>query len=301
MTTTRQQLRAASERARRRGGGHRRRRARNPVWPIWAASLIVVVGALTVVVSAAPLELLGLAGSTSAQSGDRPSPAPPPTIDPSPSAAPSETASPSPPEPVLRLPGPVRSAGSGAFAYADEPGEVFGTAGTLRRFRVAVEQGAEVDVAEFAAAVDRALGDPRSWIASGRLRLQRVPNDGSHNFTIYLATAQTAGRMCGAGGINIRVGGKPYTSCRLGGKVIINLDRWQLSVDHLVQAGVPLDTYRDYVINHEVGHELGHGHENCPGQGRPAPTMMQQTLYLDGCVANPWPYLDGRRYAGPPR
>jgi hypothetical protein len=214
--------------------------------------------------------------------------------------SPSESPSPSPSAPLLRMPGPVPSAGSGRFEYAGA-GQVFGTAGTVRRYRVAVENGANVPVDEFAAAVDRALGDPRSWIASGQLRLQRVADGSGHDFTIYLATAQTAGRMCAEGGIDIRIDGKPYTSCRTWGKVIINLDRWHLSVDHLVEQGVPLDTYRDYVINHEVGHELGYQHENCPGKGKPAPTMMQQTLYLDGCVANPWPYLDGKRYAGPPR
>jgi hypothetical protein len=106
--------------------------------------------------------------------------------------------------------------------------------------------------------------------------------------------------MCARSGVDIRIGGKPYTSCRGSGRVIINLERWRLSVPHFVSAKVPLGLYRTYVVNHEVGHELGHGHERCPRTGRAAPVMMQQTLFLRGCVANPWPYLNGKRHAGPP-
>ena len=201
--------------------------------------------------------------------------------------------------PVLRLTGSVPSVGPATFAYGASRGEVLGRAGLLRRYRVAVETGAGEDIEEFGAAVDLALGDPASWIGSGQLRFQRVPDRVGHDFTIYLATAGTAQRMCVAGGVNIRIDGRPYTSCRATGKVIINLDRWRLSVDHFVAAKVPLDVYRIYVVNHEVGHELGHRHERCPGAGRQAPVMMQQTLFLRGCVANPWPYLRGRRYAGP--
>jgi hypothetical protein len=220
-------------------------------------------------------------------------------------APPGATASPSPtpsvtPPPVLQLSGPVPSAGPGTFSYARGRGEVLGRAGTLRRFRVALERGTGEDLDEFVTKVDETLADQRSWIGSGRLRLQRVSGDDRHDFTIYLVTARTARRMCAESGVDIRVDGKPYTSCRGTGRVIINLDRWRLSVPHFVRARVPLDTYRSYVLNHEVGHELGHRHERCPRAGRPAPVMMQQTLFLRGCTANPWPYLNGKRYAGPP-
>ncbi|WP_130404843.1 DUF3152 domain-containing protein [Micromonospora violae] len=218
----------------------------------------------------------------------------PVSADPSPSDA-----VPSSPPPVLRVPGAVPSAGTGRFGYDARSGPVLGRAGELQRYRVAVESGSGVDAAEFAQVVHEALAGPGSWVESGRLRLQQVAGAAPRDFTVYLATARTAGRMCAEGGVDIRVNGRPYTSCRAPGQVIINLDRWRLSVPHFVSAGVPLAVYRTYVVNHEVGHQLGHRHERCPGKGRPAPVMMQQTLFLNGCRVNPWPYLDGRRYAGP--
>ncbi|MFE9688605.1 DUF3152 domain-containing protein [Micromonospora sp. NPDC005806] len=232
-------------------------------------------------------------------------PAEPSPTSPSPSASPSVPASPSlspspvTPAPVLALPGPVPAHGRGSFAYDDRTGLVLGRAGTPRRFRVAVENGSDEDVHAFGDAVQRALAGPGSWVDGGRLRLQRVAPGARYDFTIYLATRDTAARLCRRGGIDIRKGRVPFTSCRVSGKVIINLDRWRTSAPHLVAAGMPLDAYRLYVVNHEVGHQLGQHHEGCPGAGRPAPVMQQQTLFLDACRPNPWPFLNGRRYVGP--
>jgi hypothetical protein len=49
-----------------------------------------------------------------------------------------------------------------------------------------------------------------------------------------------------------------------------------------------LNMYRTYVILHEFGHALGHGHENCETYGGPAPVMMQQTLGTGKCFPDPW-------------
>ncbi|MET7820919.1 DUF3152 domain-containing protein [Micromonospora zamorensis] len=193
--------------------------------------------------------------------------------------------------PAHPVPTSYPSVGAGRFTAADGETPEHGADGPLRRYRVAVERGTGQDADAFAATVDEVLGDPRSWIASGDLRVQRVADAGAADFTIYLATPVTSERMCAEGGLTT----ERYTSCRLPGQVIINLARWMEAVPDY---GASLDTYRTYVINHEVGHEFGEEHEACPGPGEPAPVMQQQTYGLNGCVANAWPYLEGRRYAG---
>jgi hypothetical protein len=195
----------------------------------------------------------------------------------------------------------VPTKGTGQFTYATGRGRVLGRAGLLRRFHVVVEKGANEDPAAFAAQVDATLGDNRSWIGDGRLRLQRVSGSEKADFTVYLATRDTADRMCRIGGVNITVNGRPYTSCRATGRVIINLDRWRLSARPYLAAKVPLTVYRQYVINHETGHELGHHHEGCPKPGGPAPVMVQQTLTLRGCVPYAWPRRGNQRFEGPSR
>ncbi len=250
--------------------------------------------------------LAGRQFEASAQSVDPIAPSSSPSLSP----APPTTAPPAPaPEvatlpaaaSVLQLPGAIPEKGAGSFTYAAGRGPVLGTGGPLRRFRVAVEKGAGADPAEFAAEVEAVLGDARSWIGAGSLRFQRVGGADPANFTVYLATRATAGQMCARGGTNIRINGRPYTSCRAVGKVIINLDRWRLSAKPYLAARVPLATYRQYVINHEVGHELGRRHQGCPKAGGPAPVMVQQTLTVRGCVPYSWPRRGNGFLTGPSR
>jgi hypothetical protein len=196
----------------------------------------------------------------------------------------------------VNAPPPYPSSGPGTYDFATGSGPVFGTAGPVRRYRVAVETGAPVRLDEFTALVDATLGDRRSWIGGRDVRLRRVPGHAGYDFTVMLVTPGTAYRLCASGGLDIRWHGRPYTSCRVGGRVVINLARYLTAVPGY---GAPLAAYRQYMINHEVGHALGHHHELCPGRGRQAPVMQQQTFGLRGCVAYSWPYRAGRRYAGP--
>jgi hypothetical protein len=264
-------------------------------WRRWWLALLV----LTAVIASGFLAGRGLSSSASTV----PSPAvtsATPSVAPSASPSVTPSASPSASAPILEA-AAVPSRGNGQFVYASTSGPILGTSGALRRFHVAVERGTNEDVDAFASAVVATLGDPRSWIGGGQVRLQMVAGPAKADFTVYLATRETAGRMCLRGGTNIRINGVPYTSCRTTGKAIINLDRWRLSAQPYLAAKVPLATYREYVVNHEVGHELGHRHEGCPKAGGPAPVMVQQTLTTRGCVPYAWPRRGNGFLTGPAR
>ena len=198
----------------------------------------------------------------------------------------------SPPVPPSPTVGAVPARGSGTFDFIGTGGERVGGAGRLILYTVATERGSGVAPELFAAAVHMTLGDPRSWTASGRWSFQRVPTGQPSDLTVHLATPATTDTMCARRGVRTR----GEVSCRGGRDVIINLKRWQLGVDWYPR----LADYRDMVVNHEVGHFLGHGHAVCPRKGAPAPVMARQTFGLEGCVQNPWPYPDGRTYVTGP-
>jgi hypothetical protein len=174
--------------------------------------------------------------------------------------------------------------GEGTVSVVDGTSPVHGT-GPLERFVVEVEDGIGVDGAAFAEAVETTLGDPRSWGNGGRMSFQRVgvaeAAADRYDFRVTLVSPGSMEKYCPG------VGTGGYTSCRYGERAVINLARWETAVPDY-QGDIA--TYRLYVVNHEVGHALGHGHEFCGGDGQLAPVMQQQTLGLDGCVKNAWPY-----------
>ncbi|MET8092510.1 DUF3152 domain-containing protein [Micromonospora sp. NPDC005220] len=189
---------------------------------------------------------------------------------------------------------PVSYPATGGNRWSVAPGEKTpgrATAGRLLRYRVAVERDIRgLPAADIATAITTTLNDPRGWTAGGAWRLRRVGAGEPTDFTIYLATPGTRDTLC-------QDAPDAYTSCRNGGRVVLNVARWVKGVPGY---GASLDTYRQYMVNHEVGHKLGYGHERCPGRGRSAPVMQQQTLGLHGCTANAWPYPKGEvRYSGP--
>lgn len=172
--------------------------------------------------------------------------------------------------------GPVRPAGDLLrVGSADARAE----AGRQMTYIVEVEDGLPVDRACFARVVEYTLAHPLGWTADGSFRFRRI-DEGEPDLRVTLASPDTVDRLC----LPLRTGG--IYSCWNGGRAVLNYDRW---VEGAPDFGDDLVTYRIYLINHEVGHGLGHGHVGCPAAGAPAPVMMQQTKSVGACVPNGWP------------
>jgi hypothetical protein len=165
--------------------------------------------------------------------------------------------------------------------------------GKVLRYEVEVEKGISLSAADVATQVQRILADPRGWTADGRSAFQQI-SSGTPDFVVRLATPGTVDDICGRYGLD--TGGE--VNCSAGKEVMVNLKRWLLATPVYAH---DVTSYRALIINHEVGHFLGHGHVGCPGKGRPAPVMMQQIKGMHGCAPNVWPYdRAGRFLTGPP-
>ncbi|CAG6391188.1 DUF3152 domain-containing protein [Streptomyces cocklensis] len=186
-------------------------------------------------------------------------------------------------------PGPEK--GPGVFSTATVSGRKVGH-GRVRRYKVQVEQGAGVSADTAAREIEAILADPRGWTADHRDAFQLV-SGGAYDFEVKIATPATVDSICGAAGLHTH----GEVNCDVGPQVVVNLKRWNTGSPEFPG---PVDQYRALIINHEVGHRIGHGHETCPGPGKPAPAMMQQIDGLRGCVANAWPYDARGRYLGGP-
>ncbi len=124
------------------------------------------------------------------------------------------------------------------------------------------------------------LNDQRSWAHGGARKFSRTAGQGKVN--VILASATTSEELCRKGGL--RTYGK--VSCSVGDRAILNADRWADGTKDFAD----IRGYRQYLINHEVGHVLGYGHESCPGAGKLAPVMQQQTKGVAPCRVNYWPF-----------
>lgn len=143
---------------------------------------------------------------------------------------------------------------------------------------VSVEGGLAVDGEAFATFVMGTLNDPRSWANDG---YSFARTDENPDVTVILASPDTSDELCRP----LQTNGT--LSCRNGDRAVLTWYRW---VNGMEEYADDRNAYRHYLVNHEVGHFVGQGHVGCPGRGKPAPVMMQQTLGLQGCAPNAWPY-----------
>ncbi|MFF8433458.1 DUF3152 domain-containing protein [Streptomyces bacillaris] len=180
---------------------------------------------------------------------------------------------------------------TGAFeavpGLAKAPGK-----GQKYRYRIDVEKGLALDAGLFAEAVQKTLNDNRSWAHNGAMTFERI-SSGSPDFVITLASPGTTGEWCAKSGLDTTVDNVSCDSASTD-RVMINAYRW--AQGSATFGPKNLLAYRQMLINHEVGHRLGHNHVSCRTPGALAPVMQQQTktLDIDGikCKPNPWAYPD---------
>ncbi|MEV5881678.1 DUF3152 domain-containing protein [Streptomyces sp. NPDC052020] len=157
-------------------------------------------------------------------------------------------------------------------------------------YRVDVEKGLGLDAGLFARAVHKTLNDDRSWAHNGARTFERI-HSGQPDFVITLASPGTTADWCAKSGLDTTVDNVSCDSAATE-RVMINAYRWAQGSETY---GDEIHAYRQMLINHEVGHRLGHSHVTCDKDGELAPVMQQQTKFLDPaegihCLPNAWPY-----------
>ncbi len=249
-----------------------RRLVANYGWRIYAIPVLLVLTALVALDTVQPnTPGIGDGGSTNAAE----------TPVSTPEAPPSELPAKKPDLkiPTAELPGGPEFSQDGVGTFkaitGSGPRVGEGNAPKFRKYAIAIEDGVKPadyndDAAAFARTVEGILSDPRSWIGTKQVALQRVEANQNPDFTVALTSTKTTHTLCGKE--------IPFeTSCYHPPteRVIINVARW---VRGAMAYGSDLAGYRTYVINHEVGHALGSQHAPCPENDAPAPVMMQQTF-----------------------
>lgn len=190
---------------------------------------------------------------------------------------------PAPPSSTAPIVVPTR--GTGTFTTVPVPQTTTATTGREITYILQIENGLGSDNDSIATTVGADLLDARGWQGVDHVRfVQLTPAQLSQGqkpmLTIALASPDTVNTLCAP----LDTHGE--WSCGNNGRATLNYERWMLGVPYF---GKDLATYHAYMVNHEVGHILGHLHQHCAKAGDYAPVMQQQSMGLQGCKAWPWP------------
>ncbi len=212
---------------------------------------------------------------------------PPATTSAAPTVAPGANAEDGSATPETSTPGATTVPQNGDGEITVVPVSVAKTSATGRvvHYTVEIEGGLDVDATTVASSIQTILLDPKGWqkvdgIHFVNVSPQQAAKGAKVDIRVTLASPGLTDELCAPMKTLSQV------SCWNGERSVLNFRRWALGDDSY---GEDVESYRIYQVNHEVGHGLGHQHRTCPGKGRRAPVMVQQTLDLGGCKAWPWP------------
>lgn len=142
-----------------------------------------------------------------------------------------------------------------------------------RSYTTAVDSDVNYSSTKFAEEVAIYLADPDGWQSRGITFFHTKKNP---SILIRLVSPKTMSTLSCQ---------RRDLSCAEmnGNHVYLNSERWKHGSE---KSKLSLSDYRQYVVTHEIGHILGYEHVKCPGNGHPAPLMMQQTLGIGNCAPN---------------
>jgi hypothetical protein len=150
--------------------------------------------------------------------------------------------------------------------------------GKVWRVQIAVEEGLPVDPEVFAEAVLTTLNDPRGWNSADGATFAWT--DSKHyDARVVLASPGTTDELC------LPLDTASSLSCGIEETAVLNFKRWARGS----RAWANIAYYRQYLVNHEVGHVIGYRHDLCAGEGEHATVMVQQTTTTSGCIPEAWP------------
>ncbi|WP_253868761.1 DUF3152 domain-containing protein [Promicromonospora umidemergens] len=153
--------------------------------------------------------------------------------------------------------------------------------GKVWRVQITVEKGLPVDPEVFAESVLATLNDPRGWNAADGSTFAWTDSE-RYDARVVLASPDTTDELC----LPLDTIGE--LSCGIEETAVLNFKRWATGS----QAWESTSRYRQYLVNHEVGHVIGYRHDLCAGEGKHATIMVQQTTTTSGCIPEPWPVPD---------